>query len=407
MVFFLLLVTIQTPVTNMAEWLIFTTTMTEADIRGSIDAFHLELSRTTRGTGVNQLTFDSETLIPGVRTLTEASLLTEKTLNFYGFNGYNAYYNPGFEKKGSQLFRSPVFYRMERALVKIKVEFIGKLQGNNLKWFGGLEFMHNALDTVDIGSLNKGRDADDLLPPVGGGLYGDFIRWGLIPVDQAKGGNTCVFKLGAKYDTRDRETNPMSGIWTEFQFLVVPAFLSNRFGYIRMAFTHRQYLTIVPEKVSLAYRVSYQAKLTGGMPFYMLPLVFNSAPQLTLSGLGGATTIRGIVRNRVAGEDFAYGNAEVRWKVLKTVILNQNFYIALTGFTDAGMITGKYKLPSTTNSEAISWLASGGKERLHVTYGAGVHFAINDNFIITVDRAKATDHRDGSKATYVGLNFLF
>jgi hypothetical protein len=368
---------------------------------------HLELSRTTKGTGVNQLTFDSNTLIPGIRVLAETSLLTEKTLNFYGFNGYNAYYNAGFENNKNALYRSKVFYRMERSMIKLKLEFIGKLNGNNLKWFGGLEYLNNKLDTVDIGNLNNGKDPEDLLPPVGGGLYGDFIKWELIPHDQANGGSTCVFKFGAKFDTRERETNPMSGLWTELQFLVVPAFLGDGFGYTRFAFTHRQYLTLIPKKVSLAYRLSYQAKLSGEMPFYMLPLVYNSAPQLTLSGLGGATTIRGILRNRVVGEDFFYSNAEVRWKVFRTIILNQNFYLALAGFADAGMVTGKYKLPSITNSDAIAWLAKGDKEKLHIGYGAGVHFAINENFIITVDRAYAADPRDGSGGTYIGLNFLF
>ena len=66
-------------------------------------------------------------------------------------------------------------------MVKLKLEFIGKLKGNNLKWFGGFEYLNNRLDTVDIDNLNKGRDPDDFLPAVGGGLYGNFIRWGLIP----------------------------------------------------------------------------------------------------------------------------------------------------------------------------------------------------------------------------------
>jgi len=68
------------------------------------------------------------------------------------------------------------------------------------------------------------------------------------------------------------------------------------------------------------------------MPFYMLPLVYNSAPQLTLSGLGGSRTIRGILRNRVVGEDLVYGNAELRWKVFRTVLFNQNLYLALSGY---------------------------------------------------------------------------
>ena len=370
-------------------------------------SFHFEWSRTTRGTGTNQLTYDTRTLIPGVRMLAEASYLTEQVLDFYGFNGYNGYYNPGYTSRSNALYRTPVFYRMDRGLIKTKLEFIGKLGNNNLKWFGGFEYLNIRLDTVDINNLNKGRAQSALLPSSGGGLYGDFLRWGLISQDQFDGGQTGVFKIGAKYDTRDNEPNPMKGLWTEAQLLLVPAFLSDGYGYTRFAFTHRQYFTLVPKKVNFAYRVSYQAKLTGEMPFYMLPLVFNSAPQLTLSGLGGARTIRGILRNRVVGEDFVYGNAELRWKVFRTVILNQNFYFALAGFADAGMVTGKYRLPETNNAEAIAWLAKGDKEKMHLTYGGGAHFAINDNFIITMDYGWADDPRDGIRGTYIGLNFLY
>ena len=93
--------------------------------------------------------------------------------------------------------------------------------------------------------------------------------------------------------------------------------------------------------------------------------------------------------------------------MFRTIILNQNFYIALAGFTDAGMITGKYKLPEITDSEGIAWLALGDKEELHVTYGGGAHFVINDNFVITMDYGWAADPRDGSKGTYIGVGYLF
>lgn len=370
-------------------------------------SFHFEWSQTTKGTGTNQLTYETRKLIPGIRVFAEASYLTEKALNFYGFNGYNAYYNSAYSSKKNPLYRSSVFYSMDRAMIKLKLEFIGKLKGEKLKWFGGFEYMDNKVDTVDINNLNKGRDPDDFLPSVGGGLYGDFVRWGLIPKDQVRGGQTGVFKIGVKYDTRDNEPNPMKGLWTEIQLLLVPGFMSEGYSYTRFAFTHRQYFTIVPKRITLAYRFSYQAKLTGEMPFYMLPLVYNSAPQLTLSGLGGAKTMRGILRNRVVGEDFIYGNTELRWKVFRAIILNQNFYVALAGFVDAGMVTGKYKLPDPTDMEAIAWLAKGEKEKLHVTYGGGAHFAINDNFVITMDYGWAADPRDGKRGTYIGLNFLF
>jgi hypothetical protein len=369
--------------------------------------FNFELSRTTKGSGTNQLTYDTRTLIPGIRILAEASYLTEKVLDFFGFNGYNAYYNPALTTAGDTSYVSSVFYRLDREMVKLKLEFIGKLKGNNLKWFGGFEYLNNRMDTVDIDNLNKGRDPDDLLPAAGGGLYGNFIRWGLIPESQFHGGHAGVFKIGAKYDSRDNEANPMKGLWTEAQILLIPGFLSNGFNYTRFAFTHRQYFTLIRERVNFGYRLSYQAKLTGQMPFYMLPLVYNSAPQLTLSGLGGAKTIRGILRNRVVGEDFVYGNAEIRWKLFRAIILNQNFYFALSGFADAGMVTGKYKLPEITDPEGIAWLGKGDKEQLHITYGGGAHCAINDNFVLTLDYGWADDSRDGTRGTYLGMNFLF
>jgi opacity protein-like surface antigen len=368
---------------------------------------HFELSRTTKGSGINQLTWDTRTLIPGIRMLAEASYLTEKVLDFYGFNGYNAYYSPALTTDGDPSYVSPVFYRMDREMIKLKLEFIGKLKGDNLKWFGGFEYLDNDLDTVDINNLNEGRDPGDYLPYVGGGLYGNYIKWGLIPKDQMHGGQTGIFKIGVKYDTRDNEANPMKGLWTEAQVLLAPGFISEGYSYTRFAFTHRQYFTLLPGRVNFGYRLSYQAKLTGQMPFYMLPLVYNSAPQLTLSGLGGARTIRGILRNRVVGEDFVYGNAELRWKVFRAIILNQNFYFALSGFMDAGMVTGKYKLPEITDPEGIAWLDKGEKEQLHFTYGGGAHCAINDNFVLSLDYGWADDPRDGTRGTYLGMNFLF
>ena len=370
-------------------------------------AFNLEISRTTKGQGVNQLTYDSRTIIPGFRIMAEASYLTEKTLDFYGFNGYNAYYGKEYTSKGDPSYISPLFYKMERELLKLRFEIIGKLKGDKLKWFGGFEYMNNRLDTVDVNNLNKGKDSENLLPYSGGGLYGRYVGWGLIRTDQADGGQAGVFKAGVKFDTRDNEANPMKGLWTDVQLLFSPGFASDGYTYSRIAFTHRQYFTLIPKRVNLGYRVSYQAKLGGDIPFYMLPLVYNSAPQLTLSGLGGSRTIRGILRNRVVGEDFVYGNIELRWKVARTVLFNQNLYLALSAYADAGMITGKYELPEISDPEGIAMLARGEKEEMHTSYGWGIHGALNENFIVSLNYAWATDPRDGVKGTYLQMSFNF
>ncbi len=372
-------------------------------------SLYLEWSRTTRGSGINQFTYDSEYLIPGVRTTAELSYLTEKALDFYGFNGYEAYYNPDYEDDSNPNYISRMFYRMDRNLLRVKADFQGKLPVNNLRWLAGFAHYGNKIDTVDIQNLNEGKKEEDLLPEnTGGGLYGNYVAAGLIPDDQADGGNTNLLKLGLVYDTRDNEPNPMKGIWTELQFLIAPSFLGNGdLSYTRMAFTHRQYFTIVPKTVNFAYRISYQAKLSGEMPFYMLPFVFNTAPGITRDGLGGAKTIRGILRNRVVGEDFVYGNLELRWKFLRTVIWNQNLYIALAGFLDGGMVTGKYEMPTPSAPDLVPWFYFGDEENLHLSYGAGLHFALNENFILTVDYGIASDKRDGDNGLYIGLNFLF
>lgn len=371
-----------------------------------LHSLYFEWSRTTKGSGINQFTYDSEYLIPGIRFSAEASLLTEKALDFYGFNGYEAWYNPAYEDDEDPAYISRMFYRVDRKLGKIRTDFYGQILEKKLKWLAGVEYTSNKIGAVDIEKLNKGKDAEDLLPDTTL-LFDKYQEWGVIDEEQADGGKTTLLKVGLVYDTRDNEPNPMKGIWTDVQLLVSPKFLGD-YGFSRVALTHRQYFTIIQKRLSFAYRLSYQAKLSGTIPYYMLPFVYNTAPNLTRDGLGGAKTIRGLLRNRVVGEDFAYGNFELRWKFLQTVLLNQNFYIALNVFTDMGMILDKYDVNTTgvpAAERAIFFPDK--KESLHVAYGAGLHFALNENFVVAVDYGMAAKKEDGDSGLYIGLNFLY
>ena len=53
-------------------------------------SIYAEISRYTKGSGINRLFYDSDYLIPGLRVTADLSYFTEKALDFYGFNGYNA-----------------------------------------------------------------------------------------------------------------------------------------------------------------------------------------------------------------------------------------------------------------------------------------------------------------------------
>ncbi len=380
---------------------------------------YMEWSRTTKGNGINQITYDSDKLIPGIRSFFEASYLTEKALDFYGFNGYQAKYDLNIEETS----RDPdgnanrLYYRHSRQLFRVKADFQGEILGQKLRWLGGVAYYGNTIDSVDIDGLNEGKE-DDLLSH--NSLYGDYVNWGLITEEEARGGGHTLLKAGLVYDTRDNEPNPFRGIWTEMQFHYAPAFLSTtNFSYTRIVFTHRQYFTLIPQWMNLAYRLSYQGKLTGDMPFYMLPYLYNTAPKLTTDGVGGGKTVRGVNRNRIVGDGFAYGNVELRGKILRTNVLNQNVYIALSAFLDAGMVTQKRKINTDGIPDQADWpgylpvknvnevLDLNAKEVPHLGFGGGFHLALNQNFIITVDYGFAARREDGDSGLYINLNFLF
>ncbi len=373
---------------------------------------YVEWSRTTKGNGINQLTYETDKLLPGIRSLFEASYLTEKALDFYGFNGYQAVYNLDFEETyDSQGFANRLFYRHSRQLLRLKADFQGEIIGQKVRWLGGIAYYGNSIDAVDVDGLNEDKE-EDLLSS--NSLYSSYVDWGLIKEDQIKGGNHTILKGGLIYDTRDNEPNPFTGIWSEMQLHYAPAFLSNRdYGYARLVLTHRQYFTLIPEWMNLAYRLSYQGKIAGEMPFYMMPFMFQSAPKLTRDGVGGSKTVRGVRRNRIVGDGFVFGNLELRGKILRTSLFKQNFYIALSAFADAGMVTQKYDFDSSGIPAILpadfpdQILDLNAKEVPHLGFGGGIHFALNQNFIVTVDYGMAAKKADGDTGLYINLNYLF
>ena len=371
-------------------------------------SLYLEWSRTTKGSGINQLTYDALTLIPKTRVTFDVSYLTEQALNFYGFNGYQADYNSAFELTGGTDYISRMYFRHSRKLFRIKADFQGDVSekwGKKLRWLAGVAHYRTNISTVDINKLNEGK-TEDLLPDSTDLLYDKYVTWGVIPADQATGGNVTFLKAGAVFDSRDNEANPNKGIWSEALLITAPGFLGNDYAFTKLLLSHRQYFTIFPDRLTFAYRLSYQAKIAGDIPFYMLPYAIDS--KATKDGLGGAKNIRGVLRNRVTGDGVAFGNFELRSKFLKTVIFNQNFYLGVNAFVDMGMVTSPYEFDlneKVPDSEPANLKFA--DESLHIGYGGGIRFVINSNFIIAVDYGIAAKKQDGTKGMYIGLNYLF
>jgi len=374
-------------------------------------SFYAEVSRSTLGNGVNQLFFDSKHLLPNqIRITSDLSYLTERTLNFYGFNGYDAVYNSEFEIDTDPEYISRVFYRHERKFLRFTLDFQGKMFSKKILWLAGLGYFSTNVATVDIDRLNKGKKESKILPDTTL-LYDHYVDWGIIKEDEKDGGKTPYFKTGVVFDTRDNEPNPMKGIWSEILLFYTPKILGNHtHSYLKLAITHRQYITLVKDKLSFVYRLGYQGTLAGSVPFYMQPYMITSFSRVTSTdGLGGAKTLRGILRNRVVGDGIAYGNFEVRWKFLKTVLWKQNIYLALNAFADGGAVVNKIDFDINSNElpENPDAYFAPGTEASHWSVGGGFRIAMNQNFIIAADYGIALDKRDGKDGIYIGIGYLF
>lgn len=363
-----------------------------------------EVSRFTKGSGIYRLFYDSEFLVPKIRLTADASYFSQQALNFFGFNGYDAIYNQDFQDDQSSDYISRMYYRHERNTFRVKVDLQGKISGN-YKWVAGYTFQNTDIASVPIDKLNDGLDASELLPDTNL-LYDNYIDWGIIKQDEAKGGMSHNFKLGLIYDTRDNEACPMSGMWTE---VVLLNSLSKVGSFGKLSIMHRQYFTLIPKDLSFAYRVGYQGNIWGDVPFYMYPyMVYSYQPSLSFDGLGGSKTARGMMLNRLVADQVAFANVELRWKFSHFKFLNQQWYAALSPFMDFGRSLKKIDIDTSNVPDAMkaSHFADD-KEKIHATYGMGLHFAMNQNFVITADVGMPLNEQDGGTGVYIGMNWMF
>ena len=376
----------------------------------------LEISRFTKGSGINQLYYDAKNMLPNrLRLVANLAYLTEQRLDFAGFNGYESRFNPNFiDDSPADGYLTRVFYGHGRKQFRFNSELIGRMPWEHFYWLGGIGVIHTDVAKVDVNKLNKGVSDDKKLPLTQPTLYDKYVEWGIIPEDEKDGGFSNYLKTGLLYDTRDIEANPSRGIWTEALVVYAPKFFFNdKVNYWKLSATYRQYFTLAPRKLIFAYRLMYQGTIGGNTPFYMQPFMINAYSPITkLDGLGGAKSIRGVIRNRVVGDGFVLGNAELRWKVFNTVIAKQNVYLGLNAFYDAGMVVKEIKYDRSripADEKALHFNADFlNKDGLHSGAGLGLRAVLNENFILAIDYGLPLKKQDGDKGgLYISLGNLF
>ena len=368
--------------------------------------FNVEASRYTKGSGVFRFYSDMPYVVKDTKLFVDVTYFYAKKYEFFGFNGFEAStYDP---YAGLEDVKSGYHF-----LNRNQFRFVGSMQRPffdvpNLYWTAGLAYYNTKVSTIDTIKM----------PAFAGQatLYEKYLEKDIIKADEAHGGNTTQFRLGLIYDSRDHNSDPTKGIYAEATLVGAPD-LIDRKGYSNLSYTFlwRQYIPVYKDKLTFAYRLGAQNRIAGKTPWYMInnlnTLFFQ---KMYTEGLGGAVTMRGVNRNGVIGEGFAFANLELRWRIVGFQFINQNWQVALNPFFDAGMVTQKFReeelmaADGTNDYLAGTLYYSGSNESVHASAGCGLKLIMNRNLIVSVDMGRALDNRDGEKLkTFIGFNYIF
>lgn len=366
-----------------------------------------EASWYTKGSSQYRIIYDSKHAINGVRLMADVQYLTSTASDFYGFNGAESRYNKSWTEAGNAAYRSNLFYKMNKDLLRAGADFMGSFPDKRFGWLLGV-----SIQKFDVGSLKLSKldltpsptyDATDV-------LYEKYVRWGVIKDWEKSGGTHLTVKGALIYDTRDNEPNPMRGVWADaLVYYVSPKLASEGKGHAKLSLSFRKYFTLIPNDLSFAFRLMTQNVIAGNSPFYLQSQIVTVSPRRPFfEGVGGAYSIRGMLRSRMVADGFALANAEFRYKFWRLHLFQQNFYLAINTFFDAGMVTQKTKLDlsGVPQSEYDSYFKAV-SQRPHYSCGIGGKLVMNQNFVVSGDIGKALNSQDGNLGLYIGVNFLF
>lgn len=375
-------------------------------------SIYLEASKYTKGSGFFRLYYDSDYLLKEKTIAFDISYLPDDAYDFYGFNGLSSLYHQDWEKKGANDYKSRMFYNYQRQLLRVKATLQSPIKSlSSLHYVVGTGFLSYDIGSVDIKKLNKGKDSEDQLPPIGEqpGLYEKYRDWGLISGDESDGGKITYFKSGVVYDTRNQKINPSNGVYPGIILFGALPELSDH-SFLKLSVKHRQYISLSKKtNLTFAYRLGYQTTLAGNTPYYFQTHLISSFFKSALfEGLGGEKSVRGMLRNRLVGDGVGYGNFEIRWIWWSFHLFNQNFYLAFNPFLDAGKITKPIHVKTDKIPETVRTLYYQKEDYpIHLTYGLGLKIAMNENFVLSADYGIATRRQDGKDGFYISMNYLF
>ena len=319
---------------------------------------------TTRGRRDATLFLDAPHLLPnGWRVGAQLAREQQLTAPYYGIG------NATVALESATKAPNPYFYRFGRTVLRANADFQHELVVPALR--------------VLLGAGARTADVKTVPYDSGTTLLAQQSGKRTLPT-----ADTRYARIGLVWDTRDREIGPHSGNWSELLVQRAGRVLGGDQVFTRITGSVRQYIPI-GARVTLAERVVMQ-ELRGAPAISEVFAVQSSYRDDEV--LGGATSVRGIPKNRYVGKSVAFANSELRWSAASFGILGRPAQLVLSGFADAGRVW--------TDGLDFSQIASD----LHVGYGGGARVAIGPSFVVATDVGHSSL---STAAVYIGLGYLF
>ncbi|HYO53252.1 Omp85 family outer membrane protein [Archangium sp.] len=287
----------------------------------------LQAMFTSRGQQSHYLRYDGPQLIGPMRLELRLEYRRELRSPFYGPGNVSA---QGFDGDESQE-RFNYKKGSPGAFVRLRGRPWG--EGHPFQSYVGYSWRYTEVDPFDASVLEQ-------LKPVG-----------------IEGGATGQLMAGVLWDTRDNESDPVRGGVEEVALRVSASATGSRYQYAGVTLSERRYWQLGPRFI-LAQRLTLDM-LFGEVPFFEW---VNTGGVSSSEGIGGMSSVRGIERNRFAGNIKAFTNTELRFRAFDFNLFGSPVIAGGVAFVDLGRVWH----PGVDNGPWWKW---------HPGVGAGLRLA--------------------------------
>ena len=282
---------------------------------------------------------------------------------YYGI-GNSSVYDPDAERG-----TNPYFYRYGRTRFRATADLQHRIASSPARILFGAGVSRS---TRDLTPFDSGTPllATELAGRTPAASRSNYLRAGLI------------------WDTRDREIGPHRGTWAEALVMRSDKAVGATQGFTRWTTTVRHYAPL-SSRLTFAQRLLAQG-VEGDVPFHELATIQSSYK--SQEGLGGASSVRGLPKDRYVGRGMFLTNSELRWRAADFLLLGRPSSLSLNAFLDAGRVWDDRFDLRTALSE------------LHAGYGGGARLGFGPSFIVAADVGHSSQ---STAAVYIGLGWMF